>query len=71
MRHYFRVIEYLQSMGCHKCQASDAKNGKYDFIDLQIDKHTGISDEDLVGKIVSMDYHYPYISIGMDVKIED
>ena len=70
MRHRFKVIEYCESQMCHRCQASDAKNNETELIDLQVNKHLGMDDKDLVGRIVTMDYHYPYISIGMGVRVE-
>jgi hypothetical protein len=53
---------------CHVCEEDGVKH----MIDLQVDGAFPSADpEDLVGKLISVSYLQPFISIGVDVKVED
>jgi hypothetical protein len=68
MRHYFKVIRYSERHLCHVCKDATGRH----LIDLMVDG--GFPDTDpvqLVGKVISVSYTHPFISSGVDVKVED
>jgi len=68
MKH-FEVVEYDANANWHVCRDSDGKIHRVDLM-ANGDFPEGTEPESLIGKTVSCDYTFPFISIGIGVAIE-
>lgn len=70
MRHRYVVGRYDKRNDAHICTPTDGSRQEY--IDIMVDGGLGgETDESIIGKTISCDYIYPYISIAMGVKVEE
>ena len=69
MRHFYEVLSYDEKNMAHKCK--DHSNQEEHLIDLFINGDLkDRKEKEIVGKIISVDYTYPWLSIAMGVRIE-
>ena len=69
MRHYYKVISYEERPMAHRCIPSDSDEAM--LIDIMVNGDLkDRTPEELVGKTISCDYTYPWLSIAMGVRIE-
>lgn len=66
----YKVLRYNETMRCHECTLADATNGQIEYIDLMTDGGAQTDDPTaLIGETVEMDYHFPYVSVAMHVRL--
>lgn len=69
MRHFYEILSYDEKQMVHRCKTSDT--GEEILLDIFVNGDLkDRSFEEMVGKQISVDYTYPYISIAMGVRVE-